>query len=746
MRTRIAVIVALGVVLGWLAIGGVTGPFSGKLSEVATNDNASFLPADAEATRAQELAAQFAENETVPALVVYERAAGLTDDDQDRVRADSAKFAEVDGVVGPLPPPIESKDGQALQVIVPLDESSSLDIVPAVEQLREIATANPGGLTAHVAGPAGLSADLVAVFETIDVTLLLVTAAVVLVILLIVYRSPVLWIIPLLSAGMSFAVSAALVYLLADADIILLNGQAQGILTVLVFGAGTDYALLLIARYREELGRHRRTVDALRAAWRGAAPAIAASAGTVIASLLCLLLSGLNSNRSLGPVSAVGIAATAVVMLTFLPALLLLGGRWIFWPRRVTAGSEERVGGLWRRTADLISRRARLVWVGTAVALAAATLGLTQIGATELGQSDLFVNDTDSVAGQQAISRHFPGGAGSPATIITREGTADRVAQAAREVDGVVTVAALSASGAPTGAPGDPAGGAPGDPGGPAGDAPGGGAPGGPAGGAPGGDGPPKVVDGRVQLQVTLDGAPDSPAAERAVRDLRLAVRDVPGADALVGGFTAINVDTVDAAERDRNVIIPLVLLVIAVILALLLRSLLAPVLLIATVVLSFAATLGICSLVFRYIFGFPGVDSSFPLFAFVFLVALGIDYNIFLMSRVREESLREGTRPGVIRGLVVTGGVITSAGVVLAATFSALAVLPLVILVELGVAVALGVLLDTVIVRSLLVPALAYDLGHRIWWPSRRGGDAPPVSAAPPAGDVGAREPAGAA
>jgi RND superfamily putative drug exporter len=675
-------VAAVTVVVAWLAIGGVAGPYSGKLSEVATNDNASFLPADAEATRAQELAAGFVDEQTTPALVVYERPGGLTDADKAEVAADAARFAQVDGVVGPLPPPVFSDDGEAAQVIVPLAEGDNVEIVPAVEEIRDIA-AGTAGLTAHVAGPGGLLADLVAVFATIDVTLLLVTAAVVLVILLIVYRSPVLWIIPLVSAAMSFAVSAALVYLLADAGIVALNGQSQGILTVLVFGAGTDYALLLVARYREELSRCPRTVDALKAAWRGAAPAIAASAATVILSLLCLLLSGLNSNRSLGPVSAVGIAATAVVMLTFLPALLLLGGRWIFWPQRPTVGGAASVRGLWRRIAGLTARRARAIWIGTALALAACVLGLTQIGATELGQSDLFVNDTDSVAGQEVISRHFAGGSGSPATVIARADAVDAVVAAARDVPGVASTRVVPSS------PGQA-------------------------------DAPPLVVDGKVQIQATLDAPPDSLEAEQTVRDLRVAVHGVAGADAVVGGFTAVNVDTDDATKRDRNVIIPLVLVVIVIILALLLRSLLAPVLLIATVVLSFAATLGLCALLFRHVFGFPGVDASFPLFAFVFLVALGIDYNIFLMSRVREESDRVGTRAGVLRGLMVTGGVITSAGVVLAATFSALAVLPLVVLVELGTAVALGVLLDTIVVRSLLVPALAYDLGPKIWWPSR--------------------------
>ncbi|MET8912345.1 MMPL family transporter [Micromonospora sp. NPDC004551] len=678
-----ATLIALVVVLGWLVVGGLAGPYSGKLGDVATNDNAAFLPADAEATRAQDLAAGFVERETTPALVVYERTSGITPADQERIRAEVARFAQVPGVVGPLPPPIVSQDRQAVQVVVPIDAAEGEQIGAVVDRLREIVGSDRDGLTVDVAGPAGLLADLIEVFTAIDGPLLLVTLVVVLVILLIVYRSPVLWVFPLLAAGMSYSLASLCVYVLARNDVIKLNGQAQGILTVLVFGAGTDYALLLIARYREELHRHERPGDAMRAAWRGAAPAIIASGATVIVSLLCLLLSSLNSNRALGPVSAVGIAATLLVMLTFLPALLLLGGRWAFWPRRpgFDHADPRTEHGIWGRIAGFVARRARTVWIVTAVVLAALALGVTQLGATTLGQSDLFTKSTDSVAGQDVIARHYPAGTGSPATIFTRQATAEQVARVAQGVPGVSSVRPFSRQGAA---------------------------------------GPPEVVDGRVQLQATLADPPDSNAAESTIRELRVAVHRVPGADAVVGGFTAINVDTADASTRDRNVIIPVVLLVIAVILAVLLRALLAPVLLIATVVLSFLATLGLCALIFRHVLDFPGVDQSFPLFAFVFLVALGIDYNIFLMSRVREESVRRGTRAGVLTGLAVTGGVITSAGIVLAATFSALAVLPLVVLVELGVAVAAGVLLDTIVVRSLLVPALAYDIGPKIWWPGR--------------------------
>ncbi|MEQ4303685.1 MMPL family transporter [Plantactinospora sp. B6F1] len=692
-RRRGAILIAALVAVGWLAVGALSAPYPGRLSGVATNDNAVFLPADAEATRAERLAAGFVERQTIPALVVYVRDSGVTDADRQRASADATRFATVPGVVAPLPPPVPSADGKALQVIVPVDNAEDDRARAAVDELRRIAGKGDAGQVIVVGGPAGLLGDLIEVFSSLHGPLLLVTLAVVLVILLVVYRSPVLWAIPLLAAGLSYALAAVAVYFLARSGVITLNGQAQGILTVLVFGAGTDYALLLIARYREELSRHHDTWTAMLAAWRGAAPAILASGGTVIAGLLCLLLSSLSSNQAMGPVAALGIGATLVVMLTFLPAMLLLGGRWAFWPRSPYVEQTASVGRLWEPVARFIARRARLVWVLTTLALIVLGFGLTQLGATRLGQSEQFTNRTDSVIAQDVIDEHYPGGLGSPVTIFPLAGAADRVRAAARSVPGVAEVRTVPADDA---------------------NAPG------PASGPGASGGPPKVVDGRIQLQATLTAPADSAEAEQTVRELRVAVHGVPDADAVVGGPTAVGVDINDATTRDRNVIIPAVLGVIAVILALLLRALLVPILLILTVVLSFLATLGLCAFLFRYGFGFPGVDASFPLFAFVFLVALGIDYNIFLMSRVREESVRQGTRPGVLRGLVVTGGVITSAGFVLAATFSALAVLPLVVLVELGLAVALGVLLDTIVVRSLLVPALTYDIGPAVWWPSR--------------------------
>jgi putative drug exporter of the RND superfamily len=707
---RRLLLVAAGLVVVWLAIGSVAGPASGRLSEVQKNDNASFLPGNAEATRVQDLVTRFAARQTIPVLVVYERPGGLTGADRAAAAADVTKVAALAVVVPPVPPPIESADHQALQVVVPFRGEGNGDAAQfgtAIDEVKAIvADGAPAGLSHYLTGPGGLLGDFLKIFSTIDTKLLLVTGIVVIVILLLIYRSPVLWIVPVLSAGLAYTLAGGVVYLLASNGVMKVNGQSQGILTVLVFGAGTDYALLLISRYREELRRHQRRTAAMAAALRGAGPAVFASGSTVILSLLCLLLSELNSNRGLGPVAAIGIGATLLTMLTFLPALLVLCGRWVFWPRVPHHGSPlHETSGVWGRVAAAVGRRSRLIWPVTAVLLLGLVFGLTQLNANGLSQTQAFTNRPESVVGQDVLARHFPAGAGSPAVVIARAAALPAVLPVIRGVPGV-----------------DPAGVVvvPGQAAGP--------------GAAPGGAAAPvqpKVVDGLAEVQATLTDPADSKRAYATVRALRAAVHAVPGADALVGGFTAINVDTQDASRRDRNVIIPVVLLVIAVILALLLRALVAPLVLVVTVVLSFAATLGLCGLIFRHVYHFAGADTAFPLFAFVFLVALGVDYNIFLMTRVREESARDGTRPGTLHGLAVTGGVITSAGVVLAATFSVLGVLPMVFLAELGTAVAIGVLLDTIVVRSLLVPSLTYDLDRRVWWPGRLSRAAGPDRAA---------------
>ncbi|HET8560868.1 MAG TPA: MMPL family transporter [Marmoricola sp.] len=661
------------VVLAWLAIGAATGPLAGKLSEVQTNDETTFLPTSAESTQVAALQRRFADQQTVPALVVLARAHGLTA--QDRAWAASLDLPRA---VGPIP----SRDGKALEIVVPLTGDQA-QVTEQVQQIRDrLGRDRPAGLASYVTGPAGFTADLAGAFAGIDGVLLLVALTVVLLILLVVYRSPILPFAVLLSALFALALASGVVYVLADHGVLTLNGQGQGILSILVVGAATDYALLLAARYREELREHESRFAAMRTAYRQSVGPILASGMTVILALLCLLASDLNSTRSLGPVGALGIAGALLSALTFLPAVLALLGRVAFWPARPRFGSEhpER-SGIWGRVARLVGSRPRVLWAGTGLVLVVLAAFLPTLRAGGTSQSDVFLHAEESVTGQQVAGRHFPGGNGSPAVVIGPAGSAQQMVQVAGRVPGVASAATVGPGGRPGGRP--------------------------------------QVVDGLAQVQVVLSAAPDSDAAITTVERLRAAEHAaVP--KALVGGRTAASLDTRTTAEHDRLIVIPLVLLVILVLLALLLRAVVAAVLLLATVVLSFAATLGVSALVFNHLLGFPGADPSVPLYGFVFLVALGVDYNIFLMSRAREESRRLGTREGVLRALTVTGGVITSAGVVLAATFSALTVIPLLFLAQIAFIVAFGVLLDTLVVRSVLVPAAAVDLGDRLWWPGR--------------------------
>jgi len=664
-------------VIGWLLIGGVGGPYAGKLSEIAENGNEAFLPESAESTDANALAEQFSDSNSIPAFVVAEREGKVTEADRGYLVSVGQQAKNIDGVEQSSPP-IPSKDGEALQMIVPI--AADGDFTNAVDELRELTEQNrPPELTVKVAGPAALGADVREAFGGIDGLLLLVAGSVVAVILILVYRSPLLPFLVLLSGVFALGLASLAVYLLTDADVIDLNGQSQGILFILVFGAATDYALLLVSRYREELRDTEDRLAAMRTALRATIEPIAASAGTVIAGVLCLLISDLRSNSGLGPVAAIGIASALLASVTFLPALLALFGRVAFWPFRPTVGSPHpEAGSLWGRIARGVDKRPRAVWVASTLVLLVAAAFLPQLKASGTAETDIFLNDVDSVAGQQILNDHFVAGSGNPTVIIADADRVDEVTEAAK-VDGVAEVQPVTER-----------------------------------------NGQPRVENGMVMLEATLTSPPDSTQAVDTVERLREQVHAVDGADAKVGGRTAVLLDTQNISSHDRTVIIPLVLLVIFLLLAALLRALLAPLLLIATVVLSFAATMGISALVFNEILGFPGADPVVPLYGFVFLVALGIDYNIFLMTRVREETLQVGNREGVRRGLTITGGVITSAGVVLAATFATLAVLPLLFLAQLAFIVAFGVLLDTFLVRSLLVPALTLDIGPKIWWPSR--------------------------
>ena len=684
---RRALLPALVVVLGLFLVAPVAGALGSRLGDVTENDQAAFLPDSAESTRSLELETRFAGAQDIPALLVWERPEGLTAADRTAVEQAAARVSAVQGVAGPASPPIPSQDGQAVQVVVPLPgDNTAFQTLPGiVEQVT--AAAQVPGLAAYVTGPGGQFADFAAAFEGIDGRLLFTTVGVILVILLLIYRSPV-FLPVLISAGLALVLAQAVVYLVARAGVLTVDGQSQGILSVLVLGASTDYALLVISRFKEELHREDSWTVAMGSALRGAVPPVLASGATVVLGLLCLLLSDLNSNKSLGPVGAIGIACAVLAMTVFLPALLLVLGRYWFFPfvpRHDDVVAHDR--GLWHRVAGLVGRRARLVWVVTALVLAAGALLSTRLDVSGLTTAEQFTTEVDSVQGQEVLGRHFPAGTGVPISVIGDQADASRLLDVVRGVPGVADAVLTTDSPAVPGA--------------------------GPQAAAL----PPKVVEGKVQALAVLAVAADSPEADAVVLRLRGAVDEI-GRDVLVGGGTAVAYDIRTESARDTRVIIPAILLVIFLVLAVLLRAVVAPLLLVATVVLSFLATLGVCALVFDHAFGFAGSDPSFPLFAFVFLVALGIDYNIFLMTRVREEAQQLGTRRGTLTGLAVTGGVITSAGVVLAATFSALGVLPLVPFAELGFAVAFGVLLDTLVVRSLLVPALVHELGNKVWWP----------------------------
>lgn len=698
--TWLRILLPAVLILTWLALAGIGGPLFGKVSEVSTNEQTSFLPASAESTLVQERLGAFLGEDEVPAIIVAAGDGALDEADRSALEALAADLVDIDGVVQ-VSPLIPSEDGSAAQIVALLDRGAgSAPIGDTVELLREaIAGAGLDGLDAKITGPAGFSADITTAFAGIDGILLLVALAAVLIILVIVYRSPILPILVLSTSVAALSLAILVVFNLAKSGALTLSGQTQGILFILVVGAATDYGLLYTARYREALGEHRSAWAATKSAWKGTVEPILASGGTVIAGLMCLLLSDLVSNQQLGPVASIGIVAAMLSGLTLLPAFLLAFGRVAFWPVAPTPErprTRDDRKGIWGRVASLVGRRARAVWIITALALGAGALGMTQLQADGVPSSEFVVGESEARDGQAILSDHFPGGSGTPAYIVADEADLEAVAEAAADVDGVDAVA-VSSEDSPVGTIPFPA------------------PQGGPFAGAE-----PTVLDGQVLLQATFSDAPDSDAAQQAVRDLRAAVHEASDG-ALVGGTTAAAIDTNDTSRHDRALIIPIILAVIAVILMVLLRSIVSALLLIVTTVLSYGTALGVGAWILEAM-GIPRMDPSVPLFAFVFLVALGVDYNIFLMTRVREEVGKHGHREGVLRGLRVTGGVITSAGVVLAATFAALGVIPVLFLLQLAIIVALGVLIDTIVVRSLLVPALALDIGPKTWWPSKLG------------------------
>ncbi|WP_239123298.1 MMPL family transporter [Rhizocola hellebori] len=663
----------------WVMVFAVASPLAGKLTEVQTNDNSAWLPGSAEATKVLDQMRPFQPQNTAAAIVVYERKSGLTDADMAKAAADARAFAGYSNISGPVQGPIKStQDGatlQAMQTVVPITAGNGgyAAIGKTVDELRAAAQAGlPDGLSVYIAGPGGNAADQAKAFKGLDSTLLYTTLVVVIAILLLTYRSPVLWLLPVISAAGALIASQAVIYLFAKHAGLTVNAQSSAMLTVLVFGAGTDYALLLSARYREELCRHQDRHVAMAHALRRAGPAIIASAATVAAAMLCMMVAEMNPTSGLGPVNAIGIGVGLVSMLTLLPALLVVFGRWIFWPVRPAFGATDPASQrLWARVGKAVAKRPRPVWIGTAIVLGGLAFTIFGMKADGLTMAESFVDKPDSVVGAEVLAAHFPAGGGSPVVVIGNAGAVDQIRSAVTATDGIAEVSQ------------------------------------------------PQVKDGLAFMTATLRDAPDSAAAEATVLRVRSAVHAISQADAHVGGQTAVTHDIREATARDNWRIIPLVLTVVLIILILLLRAIVAPLLLVATVVLSFGTALGVSSFAFQHLFGWAGEDTSLPLFVFVFLVALGIDYNIFLMTRVREESMVLGTRRGAVAGLSATGGVITSAGLVLAGTFAALGTLPMVAFAEIGLAIAFGVILDTFIVRSVLVTALNLDFGRHIWWPS---------------------------
>ncbi|MFE6910104.1 MMPL family transporter [Streptomyces erythrochromogenes] len=664
----------------WLVLAAGMVPLSGKLSSVTTDSAVDTLPASAESTKVAVLDDSLPGGDNNTFVFVYHRASGMTDADRATVerhydtlakryppKATAAAGAE-DDEGSPTSP---STDRKAMMFT--LDVSTTYGAPEdIVGPLRDAAKDRPSGLELDVTGPAAIDGDMDAVFDGIDVQVLLTTIVVVTLLLILTYRSPVLWIIPLVAVGAAALTAMGTVYLLVKGFGIVVNDQNSALLTILVFGVGTDYALLLIARYREALHHHENVRVAMVHALRGAAPAIVASAATVVAGLLCLLVADLNSTRGLGPIGAAGILCALVAMLTLFPAVLVVLGRRIFWPaipRFSTAVEEEP--GLWGRLGTAISRRRWVATLGSLGVLGVLALGLA--GNTgSLREQDQFLSAPESVTGFTVLRQHFPELGGQPMTIFTRPPHQQRVLDIVRDTRGVALAI------------------------------------------------PEQTSGGWANISVYPKDAPDSVAEYDTIKRVRTAVHAVSGAEAIVGGPSAENLDTEVTTKRDEKLVIPLVLAVVLIVLGLLLRAIVAPLVLMSTVIVSFAAAFGGSVFVFDTILGFKGVDHSVPLLAFLFLVALGVDYNIFLASRAREETVRLGTKEGMLKALSATGGVITSAGLVLAATFAVLVTLPLVMLIEVGFLVAFGVLLDALLVRSVLVPALTLLIGRRMWWPSR--------------------------
>jgi RND superfamily putative drug exporter len=730
------------VVLVWLALAAVFAPLQTKLSDVTIDDDAGSLPEDSQGRQVADLLKERFPRGDPPrrtALVVYHRDGGLTQQDQQRILSDAEKVAAVEGTTGeafaafaPMAPPgLVSEDGTTALTSIGFPTDDPAELEEPVERIRDVVgIGERGGLETHVTGDAALEVDFESEFERGESRLLFVTAILVLGLLIAIYRSPIIALVPLLTVGLAYGIAGGAVYLLAEEGL-QVTDVATALLLVLMFGAGTDYCLLLVARYAERLRRTEDHHQALREALPRAAPAMTASGLTVAAALLALLVADLGSTRNLGPVNALGVVLVLAAGLTLLPALLAIVGRRGFWPSRSLVAyqpeqpaqpqllpglgpltlptkledrhpSVRQREGIWRRVGGRVLRRP-----GLALALSVVALGVGAVGTLTYESSGDFLaqfrSDVDSTRGFERLEQTFPAGTLAPLSVLIERSDGpvreQDIADVMRRLEGVEGVAGMAGA-------------------------------------------PDESTDKRiVSINYAFTDDPYENEALDRVPVMREAISDLgPGLRGLVGETSAAQYDLRETAQRDLQLVVPAILVVILVILTLLLRAVVAPLYLIASVILSFFATLGISLVIFEVVLGETGYDPQLPTFAFMFLVALGVDYNIFLMDRVREESRAHGTQEGVLRALASTGPVITSAGVILAGTFATLASLPITILLEMGIAVALGVLIDTFLVRTIVVPALVRLVGDRSWWPSRLG-QAPTE---PPAGPPGVGEPAG--
>ncbi len=632
------------------------------------------LPDSAESVQAAALLEEFADDESTSGLLVFGRESGdLTDDDLAAITERTVELADI-ALDGFVPPPSVSDDGTTALVVVPLEIVESVSgQAERADEIRTIAADGlPDGVIVWFTGAEGFSVDIAAVFEGANFVLLSITALVVALLLIVTYRSPILWIVPLAVVGVADFIAGIAARLVAESLDITLDGSVTGILSVLVFGAGTNYALLLIARYRDELRLHTDRREAMAIALRGAGPAIIASGSTVALALATLLFGELSGNRSLGLAGAVGIVVAMAYALLVLPAALVVFGRWIFWPIVPKYGSADAVSrSPWGKLGRAVSKKPVLVAIVGFAVLGAMATGLTTLN-VGLSQNDRFIVKPEAVLGQERLAEAFSAGSSAPAAIVVPAGDVDEVIEGVLEVDGVDEAVAGPAN------------------------------------------------DDIAQINVVLDADPESERAFEIVAELRLALDDLGDGTGLVGGIDAEGLDLRDAQQRDQSLVIPLILVLVFVVLVVLLRALLAPVLLLVAVVASYFSAVGIGSIIFATVFGFPGVDTTVLLFSFLFLVALGVDYSIFLVTRAKEEVPLLGTSEGMIRALAATGGVITSAGILLAAVFAVLGVLPLIALTQIGVIVCIGVLIDTLLVRTVIVPAMTFIAKDRFWWPRR--------------------------